>query len=97
MNENKNTVTALIIGILIGCLVTGFAGYTAYNDSQAKSSAIIGQLREEQQRSNDLNRSITNGITDTIEKLGNAKGLSEKNSILFGELRKIINLFPDIK
>ena len=93
----KNIVLLCAICFIVGAGGTGGIVYKLYLDAERASSAIIGQLRSEQQRSADINQSITDGITDTISKLGKAQGLSEKNRLLFGALRKIINALPDYK
>lgn len=93
----KSIVIGIIIGLVVGFGVTGGIAYKLYLDAERASSTVIGQLRAEQQRSADINRAISDGITDCLGKLGKAQGLAEKNSILFGQLRKIVNALPDNK
>ena len=96
-NVKAHPFRNIFIGIVIGIILSGSTFVKFWLDSERASSAIIGQLRSEQQRSSDLNGAISSGIADAIGKLGKAQGLAEKNSILFGELRKIVESLPDGK
>jgi hypothetical protein len=96
MNEKNNTITALIIGILIGILVSGVAGYTVLRDSERKSSESIERIRTEYERSNNIIRNAESTINGIIESSGKVKDIAQRNLVIIRGLKQLIQtIVPD--
>ena len=75
---------SFVIGFVLALVGAGFF----YFDAQAKSSAIIGQLRANQ-------RTAVNRLSDIANTSAGIKDNAQRQLVLIRGLREVINLLPD--